>query len=173
MRLALPVSLLLLLIACAHETTTRVMECTGYCGCGECNGYTRGNWYLLKLDFWNRYVDYGDRRGERYTGFTAGGHRLHTPEPGLFSLNTLTRPWMLPVRLILPWKWLPRDGTIAADIDHYPFGTRMHIPGWGWGVVDDVGGAIQGPTRLDLYHRSHGAANSWGRRNVEITIQWQ
>jgi 3D (Asp-Asp-Asp) domain-containing protein len=40
-------------------------------------------------------------------------------------------------------QWRARDGTIAADTDSYPFGTRMFVPDWGWGVVEDRGGAIQ------------------------------
>lgn len=158
------------LTSCKH-TETREMLCTGYCGCGDCNGYTRGRWLFLKLDFWNRYITYGEHRGEKYTGRTAGGGKLRSPEPGLFSLDTLKHPWMIPVRILLPWKILPRDGTIAADRDYYEFGTRMYVPGWGWGVVDDVGGAIQGPDRLDLFFRWHFQANRWGRRHVQVEIE--
>lgn len=40
-------------------------------------------------------------------------------------------------------QWSARDGTIAADTLHYPFGTRFFVPGWGWGAVQDRGGAIK------------------------------
>jgi len=151
-------------------TRERVIETTAYCPCGECNGYVRGRWLYLKLDQWNRYVSYGSSKGKKYTGQTAGGGRLRTSNPGLFSLDSLERPWMIPLRMILPWHILPRKGTIAADTDYYPFGTEMYIPGWGWGVVDDRGSAIKGPDRLDLMFATHWGSNRWGRRNVVVTI---
>jgi hypothetical protein len=77
----------------------------------------------------------------------------------------------LPARLLFfPWKLLPRHGTIAADTTHYPFGTRMFIPGYGWGEVEDRGGAIKGAHRIDLYHRSHDNALQWGRRKVQVLV---
>lgn len=171
LRLFLLLTPLILLAGCeTPQVYTRTIETTAYCPCGECNGYTRGSWKFLKLDFWNRYVDYGSREGAKYTGKTAGGGDLVTPRPGLLSYDSLQHPWMIPVRLALPWTWFPRYGTIAADTRYYPFGTVMYVPGWGWGVVDDVGGAIKGPNRLDLYHRTHGAALAWGRRNVTVEI---
>ena len=164
-------SLLVTLMGCQHgRGVTRTMEVTAYCHCGECNGYQWGSSKYLRLDIWNRYVNHGPRRGERYTGQTAGGGRLRTPRPGLFSTDSLDRPWMIPVRILLPWLAFPRKGTIAADTDHYPFGTVMHVPGWGWGVVDDVGGAIKGPRRLDLLHSTHWGANRWGRRSVRVEV---
>jgi hypothetical protein len=57
---------------------------------------------------------------------------------------------MIPVRTVFPWLWLQGDGTIAADTKYYPFGTRMYVPGWGWGMVTDRGSAIKGPDRIDL-----------------------
>ncbi len=124
------------------------METTAYCGCGRCCSWERGSWRWLKLDFWNRYVAKGPRRGQSYDGRTASGVFPTEPEEGFFSMDTLYRPWMIPIRILLfPWKFLPHDGTIAADTDHYPFGTRMYIPGYGWGKVEDRGGAIKGDCR--------------------------
>jgi hypothetical protein len=149
----------------------RMMEVTAYCPCGKCNGYTRGNWKFLKLDFWNRYVSEGPDRGKRYTGRTAAGEKLRTPRPGLFSKDSIEHPWKIPARIVaFPFIGLARKGTIAADTDYYPFGTRMYIPGWGWGVVTDRGGAIKGPDRLDILFPSHRKANEWGRRQVEVWI---
>ncbi len=147
------------------------MEVTGYCGCGACTGWERGSWKYLKLDFWNRYVDHGPRKGRSYDGRTASRTVPREPHPGLFSWDSLTHPWMIPVRLVFPWLWLARDGTIAADTRHYDFGTRMHVPGWGWGRVQDRGGAIVGPNRLDLYFDDHDDALEWGRQRVEVTIE--
>jgi len=78
---------------------------------------------------------------------------------------------MIPVRIILfPWKFLPHDGTIAADTSYFPFGTRMFVPGYGWGTVEDRGGAIKGPRRIDLYFSSHNDALDWGRRRIEVEV---
>ena len=151
---------------------SRVMETTGYCGCSQCCGWERGNWLFLKLDFWNRYVCYGKNAGHPYTGRTASGTTPTEPQPGFFSLDSLERPWMIPTRLILfPWYFLPEIGTIAADTKYYPFGTRMYIPGYGWGVVEDKGGAIKGPDRIDLFFDSHADAIHWGRRKATVEIE--
>jgi len=61
-------------------------------------------------------------------------------------------------------------GTIAADTSYYPFGTVMYVPGYGWGRVEDTGGAIQGPGRIDLYFGSHRKALNWGRRHRPVTV---
>jgi 3D (Asp-Asp-Asp) domain-containing protein len=160
---------LVMLAGCARGETRR-LTATAYCGCGVCNGYTRGHWYLLKLDIWNRTIRAGAQEGQPYSGRTASGDRLRLPHPGLVSLDTLRHPWMLPMRAVLPWLWLQQDGTIAADTDDYPFGTRMYVPGYGWGSVQDRGSAIQGPQRIDLYMWSHGRALKWGRKNLQVTI---
>ncbi len=148
----------------------RVIETTAYCGCRKCCSWERGSWKYLKLDFWDRYVSAGKNKGRPYTGKTAAGSEPTEPQPGLFSLSSLAHPWMIPVRAVFPWLWLHHDGTIAADTGYYPFGTRMYVPGWGWGVVADRGGAIKGPSRIDLFFTSHGDALRWGRRRLDVTI---
>lgn len=166
---------ILLLSACAKRQITptadkgRLMDTTGYCGCGQCCGWERGSWSFLKLDFWNRYVNYGKQVGKSYSGRTASGTTPTEPQPGLFSIDTLENPLMIAPRL-LPWYFLPQQGTIAADTKHYPFGTRMYIPGYGWGVVEDKGGAIKGPDRIDLFFDSHEDAIRWGKRKVHVEI---
>ena len=171
-------SIILFFSGCAKRQITpgggnsRVIETTGYCGCSQCCGWERGNWIFLKLDFWNRYVDYGKYAGRPYSGLTASGTTPTEPQPGFFSLDSLQRPWMIPTRLILfPWFFLPEKGTIAADTKYYPFGTRMYIPGYGWGVVEDKGGAIKGPDRIDLFFDSHADAIQWGRKKVNVEIE--
>lgn len=62
-----------------------------------------------------------------------------------------------------------RPGTIAADTTLFPFGTVMDIPGYGRGVVEDRGSAIQG-RHIDLYFRSHQDALEWGRRRLRVTV---
>lgn len=157
---------------CAGRKQVVIMETTAYCGCGKCCSWERGRWKYLKLNFWHRYVSAGKAEGKTYSGLTARGTKPREPVPGLFSMDSVEHPWMIPVRLIFfPWLLIPRDGTIAADTRYHAFGTRMYVPGWGWGVVQDRGGAIKGPTRLDLYCNSHKEALKWGRRKVPVTIE--
>jgi hypothetical protein len=164
---------MLLLSGCAKPPVARVMETTAYCGCSSCCGWERGSWHLLKLDFWNRYVSAGSSAGKTYSGLTAGGTVPREAEEGLFSMDSLSRPYMIPVRLVFfPWYLLPQEGTIAADTKYYPFGTRMYVPDYGWGVVEDRGGAIKGPDRIDLFFDSHNDALAWGRKKVRVIIEY-
>lgn len=173
-----PVTLLLFVvllqaIGCAKPPITKTVETTAYCGCGSCCSWERGSWQWLKLDFWNRYVSAGSRSGAEYSGLTASGTEPYEPQPGLFSTDSIKHPWMIPVRLIFfPWYLLPKNGTIAADTAYYPFGTRMYVPGYGWGVVEDRGGAIKGPARIDLYFDSHSQALQWGRKVLNVTVEY-
>jgi hypothetical protein len=162
--------LLILLGGCArHEA--RIMEVTAYCACSACCSWERGSWAYLKLNFWHRYVSAGPDKGRTYSGLTASGREPAEPVPGLLSADSLLRPWMIPVRLVFPWLWLRQDGTIAADTSYYPFGTRMYVPGYGWGTVLDRGSAITGPDRIDLYYESHQQALEWGRRRLQVRIE--
>lgn len=162
---------LLFLGGCARAPVGRIMETTAYCGCSACCGWQRGSASWLYLDFWNRYVNYGAAAGRPYTGHTASGTSPQEPQEGLFSMDSLQRPWMIPVRTIFfPWYLLPEEGTIAADTRYYPFGTRMYVPGYGWGQVEDRGGGIKGKNRIDLFFGSHQDALYWGRRKVAVQI---
>ncbi|MEN2768347.1 3D domain-containing protein [Ornithinibacillus xuwenensis] len=60
--------------------------------------------------------------------------------------------------------------TIAADLDVFPIGTIMWIPDYGFGVVADKGGAING-NKIDLYFDSvEDVYSEWGKREVEVYI---
>jgi 3D (Asp-Asp-Asp) domain-containing protein len=60
-------------------------------------------------------------------------------------------------------------GVIAVDPRVIPYGTRMYIPGYGYGVAADCGGAIK-RNRIDLCYDTVAEANRWGRRHVNIII---
>jgi 3D (Asp-Asp-Asp) domain-containing protein len=60
-------------------------------------------------------------------------------------------------------------GTIAADTRYYPFGTIMYVPGYGWGRVEDIGGAIKGD-HIDLYFPTHNEALQWGRQWHKVKV---
>ncbi len=159
-----------LVCGCSH--VERTMEATAYCGCGKCCSWERGDWKYLKLNFWSRHYSAGPDAGKPYHGKTASGTKPRQYHPGLFSLDSLKRPWVIPFRIVFfPWLLLPHAGTIAADTRYYPFGTVMHIPGYGKGIVEDRGSAIKGRGRIDLFFDSHSDALVWGRKKVPVTIE--
>lgn len=59
-------------------------------------------------------------------------------------------------------------GTVAADLSVIPMGTRLRIPGYGHGIVQDTGRAIKG-ARIDLWFPTHEEAQRWGRKTVRIS----
>ncbi|GAA0500172.1 stationary phase survival protein SpsC [Salinibacillus aidingensis] len=60
--------------------------------------------------------------------------------------------------------------TIAADLDKFPIGTILFIPDYGYGVVADKGGAIQG-NKIDLYYETvEDVYDHWGKRKVEVYV---
>lgn len=60
--------------------------------------------------------------------------------------------------------------TIAADLSIFPIGTILFIPGYGFGVVADKGGAIKGH-HLDLYYETvEDVYKYWGKRKVQVYI---
>ena len=64
---------------------------------------------------------------------------------------------------------MARPGSIAADTSIYPYGTIMHIPGYGYGRVEDTGGAIKG-RHIDLYRPNHWFARHWGVRAKQVKV---
>lgn len=60
-------------------------------------------------------------------------------------------------------------GTIAADTRAFPFGTIMYIDGYGYGQVEDRGGAIKGD-HIDLYFSTHREARGWGKQQKRVKI---
>ena len=64
-----------------------------------------------------------------------------------------------------------KHGTIAADTAYYPFGTVMYVPGYGYGRVEDRGGAIKGSNKIDVWFSTEREALNWGRKkNVEVKV---
>jgi len=60
--------------------------------------------------------------------------------------------------------------TIAADLDVFPIGTILYIPGYGYGVVADKGSAITG-NKIDLYYDTiDDVYASWGKKGVDVRI---
>jgi 3D (Asp-Asp-Asp) domain-containing protein len=58
-------------------------------------------------------------------------------------------------------------GIVAVDPRVIPLGTRLYIPGYGFAVAGDTGGAIVG-RRIDLGFDSQRDAMLFGRRAIEV-----
>lgn len=63
----------------------------------------------------------------------------------------------------------PKRGTIAVDPRVIPLGTRIYVPGYGYGIAEDTGGAVKGRI-IDLFFETREEAIKWGRRTVTIKI---
>jgi 3D (Asp-Asp-Asp) domain-containing protein len=61
-----------------------------------------------------------------------------------------------------------RKGTVAVDPSVIPLGTRMYIPGYGYGVAEDTGGAVTGNI-IDLGYGPNDVVD-WRSGWVEICI---
>lgn len=59
--------------------------------------------------------------------------------------------------------------SIAVDPRVIPLGSKLYIPGYGYGVAEDTGGAIKG-NRLDLFFSSEKDCYNWGVRNIKVYI---
>ncbi len=60
-------------------------------------------------------------------------------------------------------------GVVAVDPQVIPLGTHLYIPGYGFAVAADTGGAIVGD-RIDLCFNSESAALNWGRQTVQVFV---
>jgi 3D (Asp-Asp-Asp) domain-containing protein len=60
--------------------------------------------------------------------------------------------------------------TIAADLRVFPLGTVLYIPGYGYGVVADKGGAIRGH-KIDLYFETkQDVYKQWGKKALDVYV---
>lgn len=60
-------------------------------------------------------------------------------------------------------------GIVAVDPTVIPLGSKLFVPGYGYGIAADVGGAVKG-NRVDLGFNSRSAALQWGRRRVVLRV---
>ena len=60
-------------------------------------------------------------------------------------------------------------GTLSAETKNFPMGTKLYIPGYGLGKVEDTGGKIKGHC-IDLYMgkgpHARKLAKKWGRQKI-------
>ncbi len=62
-----------------------------------------------------------------------------------------------------------RVGVIAVDPNIIPYGSKIYVPGYGWGTALDTGGAIKGNT-IDIWMPTYGQCMQWGVRYLTIKV---
>ena len=60
-------------------------------------------------------------------------------------------------------------GVVAVDPKVIPLGSRVYVPGYGFAIAADTGGAIKG-SKIDLCMEDYGQAIQFGRRPVEVYV---
>ncbi|WP_066400863.1 3D domain-containing protein [Neobacillus mesonae] len=105
---------------------------------------------------WSKYPKYTVTATGYTAGFESTGKNKGHPEYGITYSGVKVK----------------RDlfSTIAADLSVFPIGTILFIPGYGYGVVADKGGAIKG-NKLDLYYETvEDVYRLWGKKQVDVYI---
>ncbi len=64
---------------------------------------------------------------------------------------------------------LCRYGVIATDPSFIPLGTKVYIPGYGYAVAEDTGGAIVG-NKIDVAFDTIGECYEFGRQWIDLYI---
>lgn len=64
---------------------------------------------------------------------------------------------------------MAHPGTVAVDTDVFPLGTKFYIPGYGWGIARDTGGAVDGH-HLDLFFWLHSSGKRWGVQTKQVKV---
>lgn len=60
-------------------------------------------------------------------------------------------------------------GTIAADWDVFKPGTKLYVPDYGIGTIEDRGSKVKG-YHFDLFFDSREKALEWGVRQMEVMV---
>ncbi|TCP54637.1 3D (Asp-Asp-Asp) domain-containing protein [Tumebacillus sp. BK434] len=64
---------------------------------------------------------------------------------------------------------MPRVGMVAVDPAQIALGSHLYIPGYGYGIAGDTGGAIKN-LRVDLFHPDYYSATLFGRKAMDVYI---
>ena len=98
-------------------------------------------------------TEFNPSRSSRMLTMSASAYTAHDPGNGSYTRNGN----------------LLRRGLVAVDPTVIPLGTRLYIPGYGYAVADDIGGAIQG-NRIDLAFDDRSDALQFGRQRITVYV---
>ncbi len=62
----------------------------------------------------------------------------------------------------------PGYGTVAVNPSVIPYGTKLYIPGYGYGIASDTGGFS--PNTIDVFFDTYQECINWGRKTLTIYI---
>lgn len=62
-------------------------------------------------------------------------------------------------------------GTAAVDTDVFPFGTEFLVPGYGYAIARDTGGAVIGK-HIDIVTKDCPTAWNWGSRHLIVQFRF-
>lgn len=95
-------------------------------------------------------------------------HEAPPPPPGV-GRKVSVRAYAYHLRGFTARGTRTRLGAVAVDPRVIPMGSRLYIPGYGWGRAVDTGGAIQG-RKIDVWLPTMGQCLQWGIRDVTIIV---
>ncbi len=101
-----------------------------------------------------------------YTARSIGSMQLRAVH-AISMVATAYTPWCTGCSGITATGERAGHGIVAVDPRVIPLGTKLFIPGYGYAVAGDTGGAIIGH-RIDLGFDSERAALQFGRRKIEV-----
>jgi 3D (Asp-Asp-Asp) domain-containing protein len=67
---------------------------------------------------------------------------------------------------------LPSRGIVAVDPKKIPYGTKLHIPGYGQAVAQDTGSALRkyNGIQIDVVLPTYKEAKEWGVRYLDVKL---
>jgi len=116
-----------------------------------------------------------DFKGERMSSIKAVVTAYYTPEKkqGKYATGSFKGDVKLNGKGITFYGSRAVVGTIAADPKFLPPGTVVFVPGYGMGIVQDIGSTIKG-RKIDLYmgkgEEALEKAMAWGKKVLNIVI---
>lgn len=68
--------------------------------------------------------------------------------------------------------WVPSADIIAVDPKRIPYGTLVYIPGHGYAIAGDTGGALRRykGVAIDVFKPTHREAMQWGKQYLTVYV---
>ncbi|MGM9999355.1 MAG: 3D domain-containing protein [Candidatus Bruticola sp.] len=98
---------------------------------------------------------------------TSAKYKVNEPEPQGKTFTVTAYAYCLNGRTASGHYTGP--GCIAVDPSVIPIGSKIYVPGYGWGEARDTGGGIYG-NKIDIWLPSSAQCSQWGVRTVTVTV---